>query len=113
MGGGRALVRVRVGQQPRGGKKQSGPHTQPIRVVPKALGVGGGPSAPHMSWDRRRMGQSDTGPQVAPPIPPLGTPKKSRENSTRPLKNGFVINAAYSQKKKINKSKFFNRYAKS
>ena len=42
------------------------------------------------------MGQSDTGPQVAPPIPPLGTPKKSRENSTRPLKNGFVINAAYS-----------------
>ena len=47
------------------------------------------------------MGQSDTGPQVAPPIPPLGTPKKSRENSTRPLKNGFVINAAYSQKKKI------------
>lgn len=69
MVGGRVLVRVRAGQQPRWGEKQGGPHTQPVRVVPKALGVGGGPSnTAYALGYRRRMGQGFTEPQVAPPI---------------------------------------------
>ena len=54
------------------------------RAVPKAVGAGGPPNT--SIFLGRRMGQSFTEPQVAPPVHP-GTPQKSRANYTRTAKN--------------------------